>query len=96
MRAHRLQESNIILTQAYEYSRWPRSKAQHSETENYQHVSQSDTLVTSRYLGLIVVPGYCITRMTVESAIGSSADEQSSSSSQTTSPTTSTKAKEAA
>lgn len=59
------QESNIILAKTYEY-RMPTAKAKEaieSEQAN-QGVHKAD--MTSRFLGLVVVPGQHITKLEVE------------------------------
>ena len=62
-------ECNIILAQTYEY-RLPSSTAIKEAAVNAeQSPSSPDTVkadMTSRYLGLIVVPGQHVTRIEVE------------------------------
>lgn len=62
------QECNIILSQAYEY-RQPTPNAAKAAAESSSETSPTATLkvdMTSRFLGLIVVPGQYITKIEVE------------------------------
>ena len=62
------QECNIILSQSYEY-RQPTPHAVKAAAESSSETSATPTLkvdMTSRFLGLIVVPGQHITRIEVE------------------------------
>ena len=62
------QECNIILSQSYEY-RQPTSDAVKAAAESSSGTSSTKTLkveMTSRFLGLIVVPGQYITKIEVE------------------------------
>ena len=62
------QECNIILSQSYEY-RQPSPNAVKAAAESSSETSSPATLkvdMTSRFLGLIVVPGQHITKIEVE------------------------------
>ena len=62
------QECNIILAKAYEY-RQPTPDAVKSAAESSTETSSTETLkvdMTSRFLGLIVVPGQHITKIDME------------------------------
>ena len=62
------QECNIILSQSYEY-RQPTPTAVKAAAESSSETSSTATLkvdMTSRFLGLIVVPGQHITKIEVE------------------------------
>ena len=62
------QECNIILSQSYEY-RQPPPNAVKAAAESSSETSSTATLkvdMTSRFLGLIVVPGQHITKIEVE------------------------------
>ncbi len=62
------QECNIILSQSYEY-RQPTANAVQAAAESPTGTSSTETLkvdMTSRFLGLIVVPGQYITKIEVE------------------------------
>ena len=62
------QECNIILSQSYEY-RQPTPNAVKAAAESSSERSSAATLkvdMTSRFLGLIVVPGQHITKIEVE------------------------------
>ncbi len=69
--AHELkpwQERNIILSQAFEY-REPSSKVVSSAAQAFGSAGSAEKLklnMTSRFLGLIVVPGQYITKIEVE------------------------------
>lgn len=61
-----LQESNIILAKTYEY-RMPTQKAKREAVENAEagrRIGRAD--MTSRFVGLIVVPGKHIVKLEVE------------------------------
>lgn len=62
------QECNIILTQSYEY-REPTPNAVKAAAESSSGTSSTATLkvdMTSRFVGLIVVPGQYITKIEVD------------------------------
>ena len=62
------QECNIILSQSYEY-RQPTPNAVKAAAESSSEISSTATVkveMTSRFLGLIVVPGQHITKIEVE------------------------------
>ena len=62
------QECNVILSQSYEY-REPNPDAVQAAAESSSTTSSTATLkvdMTSRFLGLIVVPGQHITKIEVE------------------------------
>lgn len=62
------QECNIILSQSYEY-REPTPNAVKAAAESSSGTSSTTTLkvdMTSRFLGLIVVPGQYITKIEVD------------------------------
>ena len=62
------QECNVILSQSYEY-REPNPDAVQAAAESSSATSSTATLkvdMTSRFLGLIVVPGQHITKIEVE------------------------------
>lgn len=66
--ANVFQECNIILSQSYEY-RQPSEDAVKAAAESSSEISSTATLkvdMTSRFLGLIVVPGQYITKIEVE------------------------------
>lgn len=66
--ANVFQECNIILSQSYEY-RQPSEDAVKAAAESSSKTSSTATLkvdMTSRFLGLIVVPGQYITKIEVE------------------------------
>lgn len=61
-----MQESNIILAKTYEY-RMPTEKAKREAIEREQAGEGSGKAdMTSRFLGLVVVPGRHITKLEVE------------------------------
>lgn len=66
--AHMSQECNIILSQSYEY-REPTRNAVEDAAGSSSETSSTATLkvdMTSRFLGLIVVPGQYITKIEVD------------------------------
>ena len=66
--ANASQECNIILSQSYEY-RQPSPNVVKAAAESSSETSSTATLkvdMTSRFLGLIVVPGQYITKIEVE------------------------------
>lgn len=66
--ANASQECNIILSQSYEY-RQPTPNALKAASESSSETSSTATLkvdMTSRFLGLIVVPGQYITKIEVD------------------------------
>lgn len=63
------QECNIILSQSYEYRQPTPDAVKAAAAESSSEASSTATLkvdMTSRFLGLIVVPGQHITKIEVE------------------------------
>jgi N-alpha-acetyltransferase 38, NatC auxiliary subunit len=63
---HLLQECNIILSKTYEY-RMPTEKVKKEAAQQHQGGDKTAIAdMTSRFLGLVVVPGNHITKLEVE------------------------------
>jgi N-alpha-acetyltransferase 38, NatC auxiliary subunit len=61
-----MKESNIVLSNAFEY-RAPSKKAEAKALEQMQQTGESSTVnMTSRYMGLIVVPKHQIVKIELE------------------------------
>ena len=68
LKANVLQESNIVLAQSHEY-RLPSARALKTASNAISFALEEPTVradMTSRYLGLIVIPGQYITKIEVE------------------------------
>jgi N-alpha-acetyltransferase 38, NatC auxiliary subunit len=64
--AYSLQDSNVILSNAFEY-RAPSKKAEAAATEQAERTGESSKAdMTSRFMGLIVIPKHHIVKIELE------------------------------